>query len=109
MHYTNAETVRAVLADYTQAPIAPKLRVMLAFLERLHAEPTAVTAADLAPLRAEGLDDRAIAEAAYSSFLFEVMDRLADTFDFAMPTESDVAATVQILTKLGYGVGSIPG
>lgn len=109
MHYADEATVRAVLEDHRTAPVPARTRVMLAFLEKLTLDPASVTAEDLTPLRGEGLSDRAIAEAVYVCAMFSMMVRLADTFDFALPSEKDRAASVRMLTRFGYRMASIPG
>lgn len=109
MYLSEPELVRVVLEDYRTAPIPERLRAMLAFLEKLNGDPGSVGPEDLVPLRAQGLSDAAIAEAAYVAFMFNIMDRLADTFDFAMPSEKDRQTTVLMLSKVGYVLASLPG
>ena len=58
--------------------------------------------ADVVAARAAGLSDRAIEEASYVVFLFSVMDRLADAFDFSIPEPHQVEATGRFLHKWGY-------
>ena len=50
----------AVLADWRTAPLDPKLRATLGFLEKLTLAPADVRPADLAPLRAAGVSDDGI-------------------------------------------------
>src|SRR5712672_3004696 len=67
-----ADMVEAVLADWRTAPIEPKLRAMLGFLEKLTLEPAEVGPADVVPLRAAGLSDAAIEDAIHACVLFNV-------------------------------------
>jgi uncharacterized peroxidase-related enzyme len=94
--------VRAVLEDWRSAPVEPRMRAALGFLEKLTLEPDTLTRADVAALHEAGLNDRAIYEAAYVAFLFGVMDRLADAFDFRIPDAEQVKVTGQFLNKRGY-------
>jgi uncharacterized peroxidase-related enzyme len=103
------KVVAAVLEDWRTAPVDEKLRAMLGFLEKVTLLPEEVSSEDITPLRSAGLSDRAIEEALYVSFLFNVMDRLADAFDFHLPTEQGFQKDGQILYTLGYGVASVPG
>jgi alkylhydroperoxidase family enzyme len=82
---------------------------MLGFLEKVTLTPQEVSADDVARLRSAGLNDRAIEEALYVCFLFNVMDRLADAFDFHVPTAAGTRRTARLLYTLGYGMASIPG
>ena len=101
--------VQAVLADYRTAPIPDKLRAMLAFLEKQTILPEELNADDIAKLRAVGLDDAAIESAMYVAFVFNVMDRLADAFDFKVNDSRGLKWVARILLKVGYGAGVVPG
>ena len=94
--------VTAVLKDWRTAAIDERLRVALGYLEKLTLAPKELTVADIKILHAAGLSDRAITEAAYVCYLFSVMDRLADTFDFDIPTGEHISNTGQFLFKNGY-------
>ena len=99
----------AVLKDWRTAPVNEKLRSTLGFLEKVTLSPAEVSSADVTALRAAGVSDRAIEEALYVCFAFNVMDRLADAFDFTLQTERGVKQNSQLLYKLGYRLASLPG
>ena len=42
-------------------------------------------------------------------FLFSVMDRLADAFDFAIPAQESTRRAAKFLYRMGYGGASLPG
>jgi alkylhydroperoxidase family enzyme len=75
---------------------------MLAFLEKLTLSPERVTADDVAPLRATGLDDLAIEEAIHVTALFSIYDRMADTLDFDVPGPVGFTAGARMLLRRGY-------
>ena len=93
---------KAALEDYESAPLDQRVREMLRFLSKMTLEPDKLEAADLEPLRAAGLSDAAIEEAIEVGFLFNVIDRIADAFDFHVSNEAELRWTVRILTRLGY-------
>jgi alkylhydroperoxidase family enzyme len=101
--------VAAVLEDWRTAPVNERVRATLGFLEKLTLSPAEVRSDDIAPLRSAGVSDRAIEEALYVCFLFNVMDRLADAFDFELPSARGVQKTARMLYKVGYWQASIPG
>lgn len=101
--------VSAVLSDWRTAPIDEKLRAMLGFLETLTLRPETLTAADLAPLRAAGLDDAAVESALYVAFIFATMDWLADAFDYRVNDARQLRWVSRILLRAGYGAGCVPG
>lgn len=98
-----------MLADYRTAPIDEKLRSTLAFLEKLTLRPGELDPADIEAMRTAGVSDKAIVEAMYVSTMFNVMDRLADAFDFELTRPEHKSKLVFMLTRVGYGVASIPG
>ena len=103
------ETVDAVLADWRTAPLSDRLRATLNFLETLTLRPTEVNATTMRGLKAAGVSDRAIREAIYVCFLFNVLDRLADALDFTLPTEEEAQKIGNISFRLGYGIAKLPG
>ncbi len=98
-----------MLDDYKTAPIDDKLRVTLAFLEKLTLTPDDVTPADVAPLRAAGLSDEAIADAIHVCAMFNIYDRLADAMDWEVSTDpQDWVKSARYLLKYGYEGGKKP-
>ena len=94
--------LQAVLADWRTAPIDPKLRATLGFLEKLTLTPAEVRPADLAPLRGAGVTDEAIEDAIQVCALFSVYNRLADALGFYVPTGDGHAALARFVLKRGY-------
>lgn len=85
------------------------MRTTLRFLEKVTLTPSLVGPDDVAPMRAAGVTDEAIEEALYVAVLFNVMDRLADAFDFELTRKENLPRLGQILLKLGYKVAAVPG
>lgn len=101
--------VQAAVSDHSSAPIDERLRAMLGFLEKLTAAPDQIGPADVAALRARGIDDAAILSATRVCFVFSVMDRIADSFDFQVSDARAQKWVARILLGPGYVAGSIPG
>jgi len=76
------ELVDAVLADWRTAPIDERLRGMLGYLEAVTLRPGEVTAADAEAVRAAGVSDQGMVDALLVCAYFNLIDRLADSFDF---------------------------
>jgi uncharacterized peroxidase-related enzyme len=98
----NDALVQAVLDDWRTAPVEPRLRAALAFVEKLTLEPEAVGPADVAPMRAAGITDAGIEDAIHSCVLFNIYDRLADSFEFDIPDAHGFATSAKMLLKRGY-------
>ncbi len=103
------EVVQAVLADWRTAPVSEALRATLGFLEILTLRPADVDTESLAPLRAAGVPDEGIEEAVRVCFVFSVLDRLADTFDFPDPPPGGHQRLAPLLNRLGYWIASVAG
>jgi len=91
-----------VLANWRTAPLDPKLRATLGFLEKLTLAPEDVCPADLAPLRATGVSDEGIEDAIQVCVLFNIYDRLADAMQWHLPGPDGYAASGRSLIKRGY-------
>ncbi len=90
-----------MLSDADNAPVSPRVRAALRFLDTLTLRPDELSGDDLADLHAAGLDDAAIRDAALVCALFSTITRLADTLDFAIPPS--FAPSVKALTsRIGY-------
>jgi alkylhydroperoxidase family enzyme len=94
--------VQAVLDDWRSARVEPKLRSALAFLEKLTLDPASVTPADVAPMREQGVSDAAVEDAIHVCTLFNIYDRLADSFEFDIPDEHGFAMSATMLLRRGY-------
>ena len=96
------DQVTAVLADLASAPIDDKLRATLAFLRKVTREPDKLTADDVRALRAKGVTRQQIEDALNVCFAFNVITRLADTFEFEVGPQSAFDAGATHLLKRGY-------
>ena len=97
------------MEDWRTAPVPERLRAALGFLEALTLRPSEVTPQMMRELKAAGLSDRAIREAAYVCFLFNTLDRLADALDFTLPTEDEARTIGSLMLRVGYGLAKLPG
>lgn len=101
--------VQAVLTGWRTAPVSSKVKSALEFLEKLTLYPEHMETSDLVGMRAEGITDRGIEEVIHVCFVFSLMDRLADAFDFEIPSPEQVKRNGRALLKQGYWGDSIPG
>ena len=98
----NDALVKAVLDDWRTAPVAPRLRAALGFIEKLTLDPANIGPADMTALRAQGITDDGIEDAMHACVLFNIYDRLADSFAFDIPDERGFAMSAKMLLKRGY-------
>ena len=109
MRALDQATVTAVLEDWRSAPVSDRLRAALRLLDVMTLRPTEVTPQLMREIKASGLNDRAIREAAYVGFLFSVLDRLADSLDFTLPTDDQAQTIGKLMLRFGYGIAKLPG
>ncbi len=96
------DVVKAVLNDWQTAPISEKMKRTLQLLEKVTLRPLEVSPKDVAPLRAIGVSDEAIEDALTVCALFNVIDRIADALDVAVPSAEEFSRTGERLLEHGY-------
>jgi alkylhydroperoxidase family enzyme len=97
-----SDKVQAVLADLAAAPIGEPLRATLAFLGKLTREHDKVTADDVSALLALGVTRSQLEDALHVAFVFNVIDRLADAFEFHVGPDAVFEAHARHLLSRGY-------
>jgi alkylhydroperoxidase family enzyme len=91
-----------VLDDWRTAPIDEKLRATLGFLEKVTLSPDALGAEDAALPREAGVSDSALRDAVYVCALFNLIDRVSDALDFAIPPSEGFRKGAKFLLRFGY-------
>ncbi len=97
------EAVDAALADWRSSPLPERTRLTLGFLQKITLAPHGVGPEDVAPLRAAGVSDEALADALYVCALFNLIDRVADALGFDVPSAEVFAARAPAFLAEGYG------
>ena len=94
--------MEAVLADLDHAPIGEPLRATLAFLRKVTQDYESVTADDVRQLLALGVTPSQVEDALSVAFAFNVITRLADTFEFEVGSRASFDAGARSLLARGY-------
>ena len=90
--------------DWRTAPVAPKLRATLGFLEKLTLDPAAVTREDAHAVRAAGVTDDALVDAIHVCALFSMIVRLADSLGWDVPSFDEFSARADSMLASGYAL-----
>lgn len=90
------------MQGWHSAPIDEKMRATLRLLEKITLAPSEVGPEDITPLRAAGVSDQAIEDALVVCALFNIIDRMADALDVAIPSADGFARTGEHLLAHGY-------
>jgi hypothetical protein len=92
--------VAAVLADLDTAPIGEPLRATLRMLRKVTRD--VVTVDDMRGVLAAGVTRAQIEDALDVAFCFNVITRLADTFEFELQDKAALLGSARHLLKRGY-------
>jgi uncharacterized peroxidase-related enzyme len=90
------------LENWREGGFDPRLTATFELLEKVTLSPGAVTAADVAAVRAAGVSDIAIADALYVCFLFNTINRIANAMDFRWNTDADRMKLAAGLNRIRY-------
>lgn len=90
-----------MLADVDAAPIDDKLRATLKLLRTLTKE-HAVTPADIKAVLALGVTKKQIEDAFAVCFAFNIIDRIADAFEFHVGPRAHFDIGAKMLLTRGY-------
>ena len=71
-------------------------------LEKVTLTPGEVGPGDIAPLRAAEVSEQAIEDVLVICALFNIIDRMADALDVAIPSAEGFARTAERLLEQGY-------
>ena len=99
--YNDAAKVSATLADLETAPLSETLRATLRMLGKLTQENN-LYAGDMRVVLEAGVSEQQIKDALAVAFAFNVTDRLADVFDFAVDDRGAIVAGAKYLLARGY-------
>jgi alkylhydroperoxidase family enzyme len=84
------------------------LRATLGFLEQLTLRPGELTRADADAVIAAGVARDALVDAIHIAALFNMIDRLADSFGWFVPPDEAFAARAPAMLESGYVLLTVP-
>ena len=82
--------------------VRPQLAAVLPLLEKTTHQHDSITRSDVDAVRAAGVPDEAIADALYVNLIFNVMNRLANAFDFEWDSDEHVRLGAQVIHRIDY-------
>lgn len=94
--------MQAVTDDWRAAPISDRLKAMLGLLEKVTLTPALITPSDVEPLLAAGISKPAIEDALLICACFNIIARIADALNVAIPPSSGFLSTAEYLLEHGY-------
>jgi alkylhydroperoxidase family enzyme len=84
--------------------VAESLRVTLGFLEKLTLRPDTISAQDAEAVLAAGVREDALIDAIHVAALFNMIVRLADSFDWHVPHDREFAARAEASLGSSYAL-----
>lgn len=94
--------IEAALLDPETADLSPKIKATLALLAKVTKDHRALTADDVAPVLAAGVSRQGVVDALNVAWAFNVITRLADAFEFDVPSQASFDASAKMLLTRGY-------
>jgi alkylhydroperoxidase family enzyme len=91
-----------VRSDWRSAPVEPRLRATLGFLETLTLRPDELTPADAEEVLAAGVSRDALVDAIHVAVLFCMIVRLADSLGWHVPSAEALDARAPAMLDGGY-------
>lgn len=98
---TRVESVGAIDANDSTS-IRSEAAAMLPLLEKVTLTPDQVASADVDAVRAAGVPDEAMVDALHVNVIFNIMNRLANAFDFSWDSEQHVRIGAQVIHRVSY-------
>jgi alkylhydroperoxidase family enzyme len=80
----------------------PEVAVVLPLLEKVARTPDLVAGADVEAVRAAGVPDEAIVDALHVNLIFNIMNRLANAFDFSWDSDEHVRVSAKVIHRISY-------
>lgn len=87
-------------------PLRPQLVAVLHLLDRITQSPDEVTPADVDAVRTAGVPDDAIIDALHVNLVFNLVNRLANAFEWAWDSDDHVRTGAKVIHRTGY---KLPG
>jgi alkylhydroperoxidase family enzyme len=101
------EVWQAVVDDWRTAPLEPGLHATLAFLEKQTLRPDELGPDDAEAVRAAGVSEQALRDAATVCGLFNMIVRLADSLGWDVPTWERLQQRAPAMLEGGYRLTAI--
>ena len=82
--------------------IRAEAAAVLPLLQKVTLTPDSVASADVDEVRAAGVPDEAIVDALHVNLIFNIMNRLANAFDFGWDSEQHVRVGARVIHRISY-------
>jgi uncharacterized peroxidase-related enzyme len=98
---TRVEPAGAIDVNNSRS-IRPEVAAVLPLLEKVTRIPDQVKSSDVDAVRAAGVPDEGIVDALHVNLVFNIMNRLANAFDFSWDSEQHVRVGAQVIHRINY-------
>lgn len=94
--------MEAVYVNPSAAPVSDKMKAALALIDTFTLRPDDLGPHDIEAARSAGLTDEAIEHTFDVATMFNMIDRLADSFEFFVPDQHGFDQGAKMLLRFGY-------
>ena len=88
--------------DVNSGWIRPEVAAILPLLEKVTRTPDQVGSSDVDAVRAAGVPNEGIIDALHVNLVFNIMNRLANAFDFTWDSEEHVRVGAKVIHRISY-------
>jgi uncharacterized peroxidase-related enzyme len=96
------DVIEAVYADRATAPVSAEVKAALALIETFTLRPDELGPDDVETARTAGLSNEAIEHAFDVATIFNLINRLADAFEFNVPDQESLDQDAKVMLRFGY-------
>jgi uncharacterized peroxidase-related enzyme len=99
-----SEVTPQIVEDAEEAEFRPEAKAMIRLIEKVSRYPDLVTTQDVEAVRAAGVSEAAIEDGLAICFAFNLINRLADAFEYDWDSERHRSQGARALVRFGYRV-----
>jgi uncharacterized peroxidase-related enzyme len=96
------DVIEAVYDDRTTAPVSAEVNAALALIETFTLRPDELGSDDVETARTAGLSNEAIEHVFDVATIFNLINRLADAFEFNVPDQERLDQDAKVVLRFGY-------
>jgi uncharacterized peroxidase-related enzyme len=96
------DVIEAVYADRATAPVSAEVKAALSLIETITLRPDELGPDDIEAARTAGLSNEAIEHVFDVATIFNLINRLADAFEFNVPDQERLDQDAKVVLRFGY-------
>jgi uncharacterized peroxidase-related enzyme len=100
--YAGKDVIDAAMESPQDAPLRPETKAVLAFLDKMSADPASIDAADVRAVKGTGVSREALEDAVWIATLFHVINRVLNSLGAQAMEPEQQQRAVRFIKLFGY-------